>query len=374
MRRLVVALLAFCSLAATTPPDPSKLIETYVVNLDLPPEERWVALVVEKAAAIRGLVDIITPILLPHKTSIELIAAVNKTLPSEYIREMQGIAGTLKMDLERVIMANIFYEITGVVNTSLDLSRSCTSLVAQRSNGTVYIARNQDYPPPFTLLMVHAIFQRANKTVYEGTTYAGTIGLSTAAIFSPGGGFALSIDARENPLQGSAEGQDEAVAAAKRGAAVFPIMTRQACELTNNFAAAVTFLSTKEMIMPGYLIIAGGQPGEGAIITRNATANSTDVLTLFDKVHDEGGGDWYVAETNFDHWKPEPDYPLTNVTRRGTATKVLNSIGSDAIDLLGLWNVLDTYPVYNLATIHTDLISVAWAEYKTYKRHGPLSA
>jgi N-acylethanolamine-hydrolysing acid amidase len=271
-------------------------------------------------------------------------------------------------------MANIFYEITGVVNTSFpDLSLSCTSLVAQRSNGTVYIARNQDYPPPFTLLMVHAIFQRANKTVYQGTTYAGTIGLSTAAIFSPGEGFALSIDARDNPHQGTPEGQAAAIAAANRGAAIFPMITRQVCELTNNFTAAVSYLSTKEMIMTGYLIIAGGQPGQGAIVTRNASADSTDVLTLFDaKVKDFGGGDWYVAQTNFDHWKPEPDYPLTNVTRRETATRVLNSIGPDAIDLLGLWNVLDTPPVYNLATIHTDLISVAWAEYKTYKRHGPL--
>jgi len=372
---LVLALLALTSLAAfpPQPPDPKRLIETFVVNLDLPPEERWVELVAKKADAINFLIKSITPILLPHKGSLELIAAVQKTIPSEYLREMQGIAGTLKIGLDIVIMANIFYEITGVVNNTFDLSRSCTSLVAQRSNGTVYIARNQDYPPPFTLIMVHVIFQRSNKTVYEGTTYAGTIGLSTAATFRDDAGWAVSIDARDNDQHGTAEGEAAAVAAANRGASVFPIITRQACEFTSDYALAVNFLSTKELIMPGYLIIAGGKPGEGAIITRNASTNLTDVLTLFDpKVKDAGGGGWYVAQTNTDHWKQEGNYPFTNVTRRATATKVLDSIGPDSIDLLGLWSVLDTWPVYNPTTIHTDIISVAWGEYKTYKRWGPI--
>jgi len=375
MRQLVLALLTLGSLAALTPPDPTKLIETFVVNLDLPPEERWVEVVAKKADKIISLLSVITPLLLPHKTSLELIAGVIKTLPSEYLREMKGIAGTLKIDLEIVVMANIFYEITGVVNTSAFpvMSRSCTTLVAQRSNGTVYIARNQDYPMPFTMIMIHAIFQRANKTVYEGTTYAGTIGLSTAAIFSEGAGWAVSIDARDNDQHGTPEGEAAAVAAANRGASVFPIITRQACDLTHNYADALEYFSTKELIQPGYLIMAGGQSGQGAIVTRNATSNSTDVLSLFDpKVKDAGGGGWYVAQSNTDHWKPEPIYPFTNVTRRGTATKVLDSIGADAIDLLGLWDVLDTPPVFNPTTIHTDLVSVAWAEYKTYKRHGPL--
>jgi len=47
--------------------------------------------------------------------------------------------------------------------------------------------RNQDYPPPFTLVMVHYIFMRKGKVLYQGTSYAGTIGLSTAASAAQGG-------------------------------------------------------------------------------------------------------------------------------------------------------------------------------------------
>ena len=42
-----------------------------------------------------------------------------------------------------------------------------------------FSGRNQDYPPPFTLVMIHAIFMRRGVKVYEGTTFAGTVGFVT---------------------------------------------------------------------------------------------------------------------------------------------------------------------------------------------------
>ena len=86
-------------------------------------------------------------------------------------------------------------------------------------------------------------------------------------------------------------------------------------------------------------------------------------------------------------------------SRRHVAFNSLTAIGADAIDLQarlaptrarltarlalrphalpraarqGLWSTLDTPPVYNQGTIHTDLTCPAWGEYRTYKRHGPL--
>lgn len=50
----------------------------------------------------------------------------------------------------------------------------------------------------------------------------------------------------------------------------------------------------------------------------------------------------------------------------------LTEVGADRIDLLEMWNVLSTPPTFNANTIHTDLISPAWGEYRTYKRNGPL--
>jgi hypothetical protein len=132
-------------------------------------------LVKEKRAALVLLLDIIRPVfeLYAPRATRELIAASTAALPAEYIKEMEGIAAaastpTLNVTFNDVMMANLFYEITGVAKTPLSTTapRSCTSMVAQRSNGTVYLARNQDYPPPFTLVMVHAIFTKVSAWVH----------------------------------------------------------------------------------------------------------------------------------------------------------------------------------------------------------------
>eukprot|EP00463_Aulacantha_scolymantha_P000848 TRINITY_DN1568_c0_g1_i1.p1 TRINITY_DN1568_c0_g1~~TRINITY_DN1568_c0_g1_i1.p1 ORF type:complete len:366 (+),score=71.82 TRINITY_DN1568_c0_g1_i1:34-1098(+) len=351
-----------------TPPDPAKLIETFVVNLDLPPEQRWTAIIKEKKPQIMLLLAALKEMFYKHDVTDELIAAINSSMPNEYVREMQGMGDAIGVDYKDVVMANLFYEISGVTD-ALDLSRSCTSIVAQRANGTVYLARNQDYPPPFTLVMIHAIFTKNNKMIYEGTTYAGTIGLSTGAVPDA---WSVAINARSNAAchHGKAACQKAAVDAAASGAQIFPIFTRQAIDTVgSDFDAAMEFFSTRELIMPGYIIVGGVNPGEGAIITRNATANMTDVFHLFDKKAPDGaGGDWYVVQTNTDHW-----VPTSNSSRRTTATNKLDTVGNKLIDLSQLWDVLSTPPVYNEATIHTDLISEKWDEYRTYKRHGPLT-
>lgn len=214
-----VAVLGAVARANPDPPNPKHLIETFVVDLDTPPEERyataiqslpllcnhhrnlspspplpaawcndspvpvarllarstppahdrrWTGLIKEKHVALVALLDIIRPVfkLFAPVASRELVEATIRGMPDEYVREMQGIANVASefanVTLDDVVMANLFYEITGIANTPLFSGdpRSCTSMVAQRSNGTVYLARNQDYPPPFTLVMVHAVFTK----------------------------------------------------------------------------------------------------------------------------------------------------------------------------------------------------------------------
>ena len=315
----------------------------------------------------------------------KLIDAYNSSISPEYYREMAGIGTSLKISYHDVLMANMFYEITGVLETPLDnmwgngsLARSCTSIVAQRANGTVYLARNQDYPPPFTAIMIHAVFTRGGKTVYEGTTYAGTIGLSTGFVAHS---WAASINARDDALKGTAEGLHAALAAARNGAQIGPIFVRQAMDAialdqaghaVSTYDRALAYYSSRPLIMPIYITVAGTRPGEGGIITRNATATGThglgDYFSLFSKEgKDSAGGDWFTVETNTDHWIKNGAR-----SRRSVAVDGLSAIGHENIDLAGLWKVLDTPPTYNLATIHTDLTCPEWGEYRTYKRHGPL--
>ena len=61
-----------------------------------------------------------------------------------------GIATAANISYFDVLMANYFYEITATANLKSNISetvaRSCTSIVGQRSNGTIYLGRNQVFP------------------------------------------------------------------------------------------------------------------------------------------------------------------------------------------------------------------------------------
>ena len=384
-----------------------KLVESFEIDLDLPPEERWAHVIEAKRVQILGLLDILRPLFRASKDSAEvtdeLIAAYNASSQRpeapqyihDYLAEMRGIAAVLakedKVTLSDVLMANLFYEIDSAAKTPLSeaFARSCTSLVAQSANGTTLFARNQDYPPPFTLVMIHAVFKRRGVTVYEGTTYAGTVGLSTAFSHAHDGGrgWAVSVNARDIPAGWPAQGTEaakvDAVEAARTGAAILPILTRQAADAgMRDYNAALRYFARWPSILPGYLIVGGGEPGEGAIVSHNGSrtgsepATDSDVFALFATSMDgDKNGGWFVVQTNTDHWKPAPLYPGSHppASRRATAIRGLVEAGQERISADRIWDVLSTPPTFNADTIHTDLVDVAAGSYRTYKRNGPLA-
>jgi hypothetical protein len=355
-------------------PHPKEPVERFVVNLDLPPRERWKKVIAEKVDALKALLDIIEVAfkLSQPKVTRELVDASMAGIENEYLEEMRGIAEAANVSVSDVMMANMYYEISGVADTPLDLSKSCTSIVTQNANKTIYFGRNQDYPPPFTLVMIHAVFEKGGVMQYEGTTFAGTIGLATAMVPK---GWAASINARGNPKKGTAKGIDEAIAAAQRGASIFPIFIRKTMDsIGPHYNEAVLFMRANEMIMSGFIIMGGSHAGEGAILTKNATSGleGTDVFSIFSEPSPAGGA-WYVVQTNTDHWLSPPASAYGyNISRREAAVEVLDQIGEQNIDLDGVWRTLDTEPVFNPATIHTELVAPEWSEYQTWKRNGPL--
>merc|ERR1712032_1053475 len=93
----------------------------------------------------------------------------------------------INLKYEDALMAHYFYELSDVTE---DLPqewsdvgrRSCTGIVAQNSNGTVMLSRNQDYPPPFSPLQFDGTFTRNGKVVFEGTSFAGIIGVGSTCM------------------------------------------------------------------------------------------------------------------------------------------------------------------------------------------------
>lgn len=236
----------------------------------------------------------------------------------------------------------------------------CTSIVAQRANGTMYLGHNFDYPTSFAPGLFNARFIRGGREIFLGTMLAGTTIIVTGVAK---GHFAVSIDARSSFRPSLIA----ATQAASSGGYIFGELVRRSLEMDVSYERAVSFYQQTPMIAGGYLILAGAKAGEGAVVTTNTSAMLNDVWRLGD---DRG---WYLVETNYDHWENPP----ASDDRRTPAMMHLDAIGTNHISVLGLWNVLSTAPNFRAgptpsyaygATLTTHLVEPSTGGYHTYLR------
>jgi hypothetical protein len=135
-----------------------------------------------------------------------------------------------------------------------------------------------------------------------------------------------------------------------RRAQPLAILTRNLMEHGKNFEDAFDILTKTDMIAPAYFIIGGTRSFEGAVITRNQNEviniwMLNETSTEFDK--------WFLLETNYDHWKPQPP----NDDRRDPGINALNKIGQDRINEENLFEVLSMEPINNPGTIYSVVMS-----------------
>jgi len=367
------ALLALVPAVVATP-DFTPL-KKYTINLDLEPEDRWTEIATDHLSEIKSILTILRP-LFSGDAQKQLLNAV--IVPDEFKRELEGLAKVVNATYMDALMATMFYEVSAV---SEDLpeewkfvgTKACTGIVAQNSNGTVFHARNQDYPPPFAPLQYDGIFMKNGEVLFEATSFAGIIGVGGTCM-SPGG-FSVSIDARGTNTPKLAEALELAKSGAHFSA---PTITREVCARGGGFESAIEYLSSEKMIDPLYFIVAGSEPGQGAVVTRNASAadGDADVWRLKDGYPKESP--FYLVETNYDHWGDVP----SSDDRRNDAICIMEEIGADNVNMDTLKQVISdrgrgkVWPncrssrgVFNLATIHSELIIPAVSDYRTYTRN-----
>merc|ERR1712151_1470384 len=96
-------------------------------------------------------------------------------------------------------------------------TQSCTGIVAQNANGTIFHGRNQDYPPPFSPLQYDGTFMKNGKILFEATTFAGIVGVGGTCMVP--GGWSVSINARD----ANRPSLTDAMRYASEGAWAFPL-------------------------------------------------------------------------------------------------------------------------------------------------------
>ncbi|XP_041835583.1 N-acylethanolamine-hydrolyzing acid amidase-like [Melanotaenia boesemani] len=334
MLRTVVAVLALAGSCR-----PQFAPPTVKISLDDSPEVRWTPLLqvfdadyLNKAAAT--VIDSAVPKWVHHAV-IPIVNSLEKYVPQPYAGEIRGMASQLGGNLSDIILLNFAYEITAF----------CTSIVAQDQNGNVYHGRNLDYPHPVLRnLTINIVFLKNGKAAYQGTSFAGYVGLWTGQ--SPHK-FTISGDQRGTEHWWNWWKNVVSAFLLHRSPASW--LVRETLEEAEDFQDAVMRLSKTPIITGVYYIVGGVRAGEGVVITRDRTGPA-DIWPL-----EPISGGWFRVETNFDHWLPPP--PTDH--RREAANKALNATGQDHINMTSLYQVLSLYPVCNGITIYTTVMSAA---------------
>ena len=144
-----------------------KRLKTFEINLDEDPSLRWHEVATHFKTEAKLLLATLKP-LIGGEIANKMVSAVNTSISQEYREEMEGIASVIDVAYEEVLLANVYYEVSGIGKNVSLFERACTSIVAQNTNGSVFLARNQDYPPPFKLVEFHAVFKRNDEIVFQG--------------------------------------------------------------------------------------------------------------------------------------------------------------------------------------------------------------
>lgn len=341
----------------------SSVVPSFVINLDLPPSERWTEVAKAKKAEVYKMHEALknlTEDILGARVLKLIDSAMPKllnTLPWEFTEEMKSLSEISGLPLGEVVLYNVFYEFFTV----------CTSIVAQDPNGEIYHARNMDFglflgwdPQNHTWAMTEVLrptviklhFQRSQKTVFKAVTFAGYLGILTGV---KQGAFSMTVNERFN-LNGGFIGLLEWLLGDHSQHWV-GFLTRQLMQNETSYEAAKTMLSTTKLIAPVYFILAGTQPGQGAIITRDRNSNEADVYTLAD-----AADKWFVLQTNYDHWKTPPSYD----DRRGPGMHCMRNLTQQGLGFSGLFDVLGTKPVINMLTVYAALMRPSTGELDAY--------
>ena len=198
-------------------------------------------------------------------------------------------------------------------------------------------------------------FYQGGSLLYTGTTAVGFVGMLNGMRYSNGDGaeaWSVSMDARNHggriPLN---------LAQALRTHALTPEQAlRKALESdwgAHGFEQAMDALSTVQLVDDVYYVIAGGgSSNQLAVVTRARNA-AVDVWRL-DPPHGENPP-WWLAETNYDHWKNVPKAD----DRRDPANDFMAALGSARETTLDAMfsGVMSEWPVFNPHTTFTTMIS-----------------
>lgn len=223
-------------------------MQRYIVNLDLPPQDRW-----------REIINHYKRDILHVATSMEelfgngvmstlttwFFSGLTKMGGVMYSQEIESISEMLGLPVGKVALMQIAYEFFA----------ACTSIIAQ-DDDIPFLIRNMDWDMEMLKpLTIEVEFYKKGRAQFIATTWAGYVGILTGMRYKS---FGVAINYRRvggsvltNLLQGI------------QSAWPISFLVRHVLETCKTYPSAVLAFQRAALMAPTYVIICGVNVGEG---------------------------------------------------------------------------------------------------------------
>lgn len=328
MTLLFVAVFAFLVCVFGDHPPPF-----FTIDMNQPANVRWAETCNRMGVEAAKVVDFFQTVL-PSNISAAFEKVADdyyKILGEPYKSETDYFALCMNRTVNEIIMTNLIY----------DLVVGCTSILALSPDGKILHGRNQDFPLDFKNDTCNFVFTWNGQETFRAVSFFAYLGIPTGQKPNK---FTITIDGRHN------ESLIDNIANIDKKYFPSGWLARDVLTNCSTYDDALQVLTTEKIQTSIYYIIGGVT--EGAVVTRSAD-KTWDVWNL--SVSNYADDNWYILETNYDHWTPAP----TTDDRRDAGIKWMNETGADNIDPVTLFDVLAIPPVYNVWTLYTIIMSAA---------------
>jgi len=324
-------------------------VERYIIDLDQPPAERWreVALMY-KDAIPSVLIEVESQ--LDDKGVDRKKWLQNHNIPSEYLSELVGFANYVdspEVTLPRLIIWQLAYE--------LGFSFTSSSILAVDQNGTVIHGRNMDTMLRFIArgkrmdaedVLIEAVYTRGGEPIFSSLGLVGHVGV-TAGMTLTGTERNASWSFQQSTWYASLPTSN--LAAAKHGGLPSAFVGRSLLENRSDFKDAVRKAMTLKLMAPTYLILAGSDPWQGAVLVMDRLPSRTKKAVLHRaQVLSRSIDRWFIVQTNDNFWMQGLD------DRRPKGVKLMASLGQANTCPETVLLTLRTAPLFN------DLTTLSW--------------
>ena len=254
-----------------------------VIDLDLPPSDRWKESVEAYRKELKILLSQVKQA--AKKVGKKGMTAMEKTWREcmtehglgEMVEEVDGLAEALKVDTKILVLGQMEYELA---------CAGCTSILLQTKAGPL-LARTLDWDSSLSNLVMNVQFMKEGKLVAECPSFMGLVGCTTGV--SHANGFSIAMNHRPELNEGklTTEAAIEASLAAKFKSAVtvltkkkhIPVASflRQVIITCPTYEKAVEMLSQRPLCASVYFLMCNKK--EGLVIQRGKVKSLTRKLS-----------------------------------------------------------------------------------------------